>query len=1001
MCFLKTFPPSRILCRYTAYPLLLVLLCASILVSHSPSRAASNAQQATTSLPASKKISLTPAEQQFLQSHPVLRVGHSSTFEPMMIRDSSGQLTGTIPDFYTQVAQRLGVKVEFIDEKWQQLIGRTQQGDIDIIGQMNEAVAQDKGLLTTTIPFANLITVFSRNDSNIKINSDNDIKNLRVAYHQDVLLIDQYLKSHEETLTLIKTHSPLEAFKHVLVGKADIMIGFNANSYLLSKYFIPEISPIYVLNNLNTTAAAAIHPNKKQLVSILRKAFGSFSQQELRAIINKWGWSPRLQQEEIQLTADELSFLEKRPYLTVANLTDFVPFNFIENGQPAGYSIDYMNIVGDVLNMDIHFISGPWMVLLEKLKTGELDIIPHIAHTEERDKFVDYTDFNHITYHSGFAVRTSEHVHSLKDLSGKTVAVMENGFLHKHLIDHHPDIPLVLVNTSSKAIELVARNKAFAAVGSLPYLNYYIKKEWHTNLTTIAVDEPDEPGRTLMPMGVSKENNILTSILEKAEAAIPQKTITELQEKWIRGYLNERKAFSFTKAEEKFKERHPVVRFRIRSDRPPFEFTNNGEPAGIAVDYLTAITKKVGITAQFIIDDRPYHDAITVVNGKRDKFDTLAFTVKNEDRAKILSFGDTYLSYPMMIIAHQNSPYIGEMSDLQSKTVAIEIDYLTNKWLKRDYPKIDIVPANSTLAALQMVNDEKVDAYVGNLAVANYMINHRQMDNLKIVAPSDYGRVKFNFVAPQKWPELVSLLNKGYRALNAQEQNLLNQRWFSVQIVEKTNYTLLWQILLFGAFFFIFIIWWNHVLRAQKSKTDLANAKLHEIQLLLKAKNEELEVLSQTDKLTSLYNRFKLDKVLQAEYERSLRYGRPFGVIMIDIDNFKDVNDTFGHQVGDAVLNEVAQILLNNSRNTDTVGRWGGEEFLVICPHTEKEGLLALATNLREKIAAVSFDTVGHKTASFGVTLYQKDSSVANILSRADMALYKSKENGKNQVSFV
>ncbi len=169
----------------------------------------------------------------------------------------------------------------------------------------------------------------------------------------------------------------------------------------------------------------------------------------------------------------------------------------------------------------------------------------------------------------------------------------------------------------------------------------------------------------------------------------------------------------------------------------------------------------------------------------------------------------------------------------------------------------------------------------------------------------------------------------------------------------------------------------------------------------LKELEEEIRKLSITDKLTQLYNRLKLDDILEREFSLSSRSKVTFSLIMVDIDHFKLVNDTFGHVVGDIVLLEFAQILKNNIRNTDVVGRWGGEEFLIILPQTEEEGSVLLAEKLRILIENYNFSKAGKITSSFGVASFKDDISVANIVSRADNALYKAKDLGRNKVEVM
>lgn len=161
---------------------------------------------------------------------------------------------------------------------------------------------------------------------------------------------------------------------------------------------------------------------------------------------------------------------------------------------------------------------------------------------------------------------------------------------------------------------------------------------------------------------------------------------------------------------------------------------------------------------------------------------------------------------------------------------------------------------------------------------------------------------------------------------------------------------------------------------------------------------DEIIKLSQTDKLTQLYNRSKLDDLLENEYRRSNRTDLPFAVILLDVDQFKWINDHFGHQAGDAILIELAKILRSSIRATDSVGRWGGEEFLFILPDTDETGAMSFAEKVRMQICETHFEKPEHVTASLGVTVYRGDCQLETIVSRADHAMYAAKKAGRNQV---
>jgi len=177
-----------------------------------------------------------------------------------------------------------------------------------------------------------------------------------------------------------------------------------------------------------------------------------------------------------------------------------------------------------------------------------------------------------------------------------------------------------------------------------------------------------------------------------------------------------------------------------------------------------------------------------------------------------------------------------------------------------------------------------------------------------------------------------------------------------------------------------------------------ARDRLQALVTELDEKNQALEILSVTDRLTGLANRRKLEAAIQTELLRARRYGKPFSVIMLDVDRFKVINDTHGHQQGDDVLMQLAALLRRNARETDVVGRWGGEEFLIICPETNLHLVAALAERYRHELEQHDFGPVGKVTSSFGVATMHEGDDLATLVRRADEALYRAKQSGRNRV---
>lgn len=160
-----------------------------------------------------------------------------------------------------------------------------------------------------------------------------------------------------------------------------------------------------------------------------------------------------------------------------------------------------------------------------------------------------------------------------------------------------------------------------------------------------------------------------------------------------------------------------------------------------------------------------------------------------------------------------------------------------------------------------------------------------------------------------------------------------------------------------------------------------------------------LENIAESDNLTGLLNRYKTDLLLREYWSEAFSYQHPFSIIMVDLDDFKQVNDLYGHPVGDIVLQKTAEIFLKIVRQTDKIGRWGGEEFLILLPKTTYQQAFLLAKRLRKGLYDYEYKNIGHRTASFGVAYMDEDDTRESLIAKADKALYDSKKLGKNRVS--
>lgn len=193
----------------------------------------------------------------------------------------------------------------------------------------------------------------------------------------------------------------------------------------------------------------------------------------------------------------------------------------------------------------------------------------------------------------------------------------------------------------------------------------------------------------------------------------------------------------------------------------------------------------------------------------------------------------------------------------------------------------------------------------------------------------------------------------------------------------------------------------KQILQAQNTELNITLDKLRATQKQLANKNRELATLSEIDALTQLYNRRKIDQIMDESLAETSHHPSPLAMILLDIDLFKGYNDHYGHQAGDEVIRTVAGALTKSARGNDSIGRWGGEEFIIICRDTDTQTALNIAERLRQIIEQTHFTVNEQVTCSFGVTSHLVGDSADTLLQRADEALYLSKQQGRNRVTHL
>ena len=424
------------------------------------------------------------------------------------------------------------------------------------------------------------------------------------------------------------------------------------------------------------------------------------------------------------------------------------------------------------------------------------------------------------------------------------------------------------------------------------------------------------------------------------------------------------------------------IKMCVDPDWVPFERINEqGQHEGIAADLVQLVAQRVGLRLE-LLPLKTWEEMLAASKDKRCQI--MSFLNRTPARDQWLIFTEPVFSDPNIIITREEHPYITDLHDIYAKKIALPRGTMVEERIRRDFPNLSVVLTGDESEAIAKVSRREADMTIRSLIVAAYAIKKEGLFNLKIAGhvPEYTNQLRIGVLKEETL--LRDILDKGIRTITPQEREAISNKHVSVNIQSRIDYALVFQVAGAATLLLILAVLWNRKLSRYNDQ--------------LKQLNLELERLSVTDKLTGLFNRAKIDLVLSREIDRMSRFDEPFSILIADIDHFKQVNDQYGHQVGDQVLEQFAEIILRNTRKIDTVGRWGGEEFLVICPNTNVEGARQLAENLRIAIAQHVFPLVGSKTASFGISSFKANDEAKDIVARADSALYAAKNGGRNRV---
>lgn len=916
-------------------------------------------------------------ESVWLQQNKKLRVRVAPNLLP--IQDiQNGKPKGIAVEYMEAFAKEFGLEIEYVQNySWQEAIKRIENRDgIDILLQAQKTQERAQKMLFTH-SYAKFPYVFVKRRYDNSFQTSN-FSNKRLALVKNYV-INKHLKELSPQTQYIEVNNNLEALEAVSSSKVDAYVGnIGTVSNLIKEHGLAnlQISNIFPYPTQGYSMVTA--KDWPEFISIFNKFHATLSQNICEQI--KREYVPIFSQrnfdtagEILRLSEEERAFVRENPVIYVSNEHDWYPYDFNENGQAQGYGVDLLKILAQKIGFELEFYTASWSELMEAFKKREIDILYPASKTKQRQEIALFSKPFITTKQVIISKNSKSSIQSIDELKDLRVASGKGWTATKLLKEKFPDMKLLEFDTSLEMHEAVAFGIADVSIDDYFTANYIMNHEMLSNLKVNSKINLFELQKSELHLMVHKDKEILLNLFERAKAKLANEELVNLRKKWI-AEVQKEQALDLSKDEKLYLEQKEQIKMCIDPDWMPLEANSNGKHIGMSADYMQLFEEKMGIPIE-MVSSKTWLESIELA--KQRECDIFSLAMPTPERLQYMDFTNPYLKVPLVLVTQPSEIFFADIASIQDEKIGVVKGYAYAEILKTRYPKMQLVDVENVSVGMEMVENGDIFGFVGTLATVGYKIKKEFYGALKITGKFD-ETWELGVGVRNDEPLLLSVFNKAIDSIDEQNHNRILNKWITLEYGKRFNYDLFWKIL------FAFVILGILMLMRQYQ---------------LKSYNKKLKVLSTTDALTGIFNRLKLDEVLEDEKRLFDRYARSLSVILMDIDDFKRVNDSFGHKIGDDVLCTIANILDETKRDTDILGRWGGEEFLIICRQTDIQGAYELALKCKSAIENHDFTNANQKqTASFGVAQLKSGDSIEQLFHRADEALYLAKASGKNCV---
>lgn len=690
-------------------------------------------------------------------------------------------------------------------------------------------------------------------------------------------------------------------------------------------------------------------------------------------------------QAAVVLTPAEQAFINTHPLITLGTDRSWEPFVIVDKeGNISGYDAEILDQINQLTGANFTLHAGAWNDVQQQAMNRELDGLSTGVAIEKRRAYLNFTAPYLILKKSVFVAKGNPaNILTPADMQGKTVAIQQGNMADTELMKQFPGTKVLFVDSVEALFTALSDGSADAIFGN--GATFYLANKLGMPYLQIGfhLDQQLE-----LVFGVRNDWPQAHAILSKGLAALSEHQKIQIQTRWFSlpnppepANKSTSLRLSLTAEERGILEQLNNLRLCTDPRWLPFSAINKeGQLIGVSADLLALIQQRLNLNWQ-VIPTSTWSETLQLA--KTGECDLISNIQATPEREVYLDFTQTLINTPLVLATRSDQFFIPDLRKVADHPIAIEKDTAAIRMIQNIYPEINLVEVDTVQEGLKLLSQEKVFGYIDSLEVIAHHVNQQRLLNIKISSTLT-ARYSLGLAVPKELTSLVPILNKAIRNISTEEFNQIYNRWIAIKYESSFDYRLLWTILSVIAVVIFFLIYRNRVVSGY-------NAKLTQL-------NEKLARQATTDQLTQLPNRYLLDREIQTALASAKRYKEPFSMVLFDLDFFKQINDQYGHQTGDKVLQEISQLMNQHCRKIDILGRWGGEEFLLLCPRTNLEGALKLANKIRAIVREHPFVDNNHVTLSAGVAQFLEDEGYSQLLKRLDDALYQAKHTGRDTV---